>query len=445
MTWLMLRPNSFTYGSVLKSALFTRLLISRSRSGAERAVALIIVEVCMSVSFLMQRWPATMLHTSSGRKYFATVHSTVCPFSSCSGKDCSCAGRRVTLQTRYLRRIDPQCALDLLGELDALRVGQRLALLIHIANVQHLAHKIDHWLRLVEGRRADVNVQRHLPLRRSHRLVEAEPDLAPSAQRVVVALGAAEEGPPHRGVGHRGEVAHHHVERLDRVEGNGPALALQRLLQHVQVDLAEVLDGDAEDAVLALARQRHLQLDLLPADGQVVSGVHVLAPVKDRLAVAEDLLVGLDHRLDDLAVDLARALVRRDGHVVVVEEAAGHGNLKVVRPQADGAAVVAGVGPARRDEGRHDRPGGGGGGGGARGAAAAAAAVAAAGAAGAGAAAAVSAAAIAAARSDAAAAAGGDAAADGAGCASASSVSSVTTCGAEERHAERALVVVKSC
>lgn len=80
-------------------------------SGADRAVALIIVDVCISVSFLMQRCPATMLHTSNGkyvclcswptckhgkcgcfnfilylsRKYFATVHSTVCPFSNCNG------------------------------------------------------------------------------------------------------------------------------------------------------------------------------------------------------------------------------------------------------------------------------------------------------------------------------------------------------------------------
>ena len=63
----IVRPNSWTYGSLLKSALRIRLLISRSRSGAERAVALIMVDVCMSVSFLMQRWPATILQTSKGR------------------------------------------------------------------------------------------------------------------------------------------------------------------------------------------------------------------------------------------------------------------------------------------------------------------------------------------------------------------------------------------
>lgn len=41
----------------------TSLLISSCLSGAERAVALIMVDVWLSVSFLMQRWPATTLHT----------------------------------------------------------------------------------------------------------------------------------------------------------------------------------------------------------------------------------------------------------------------------------------------------------------------------------------------------------------------------------------------
>lgn len=111
MLFEMVKPNSWTYASLLKSARRTKLLISRSLSGADRAVALIIVDVCISVSFLMQRCPATMLHTSNGkyvclcswptckhgkcgcfnfilylsRKYLATVHSTVCPFSNCNG------------------------------------------------------------------------------------------------------------------------------------------------------------------------------------------------------------------------------------------------------------------------------------------------------------------------------------------------------------------------
>lgn len=43
--------------------ILTSLLISSCLSGAERAVALIMVDVWLSVSFLMQRCPATMLHT----------------------------------------------------------------------------------------------------------------------------------------------------------------------------------------------------------------------------------------------------------------------------------------------------------------------------------------------------------------------------------------------
>lgn len=46
----------------------TSLLISSCLSGAERAVALIMVDVWLSVSFLMQRCPATMLHTLKKKK-----------------------------------------------------------------------------------------------------------------------------------------------------------------------------------------------------------------------------------------------------------------------------------------------------------------------------------------------------------------------------------------
>lgn len=61
----------FTGGDTRKSKLFatvvhgilTSLLISSCLSGAERAVALIMVDVWLSVSFLMQRCPATMLQT----------------------------------------------------------------------------------------------------------------------------------------------------------------------------------------------------------------------------------------------------------------------------------------------------------------------------------------------------------------------------------------------
>lgn len=46
-----------------KAVQLTSLLISSWRSGAERAVALIMVEVWLSVNFFMHRWPATILQT----------------------------------------------------------------------------------------------------------------------------------------------------------------------------------------------------------------------------------------------------------------------------------------------------------------------------------------------------------------------------------------------
>lgn len=133
---VLLKVTLTDAGCQLKAAL-TSLLISSCRSGADLAVAFIMVDVWLSVSFLMHLWPATMLHTctgtvnsgttalnkgqhnarasqvltSSGRyvcfcscptcrqgrwgyfscrlyfclKYWATVHSIACPFSNCRG------------------------------------------------------------------------------------------------------------------------------------------------------------------------------------------------------------------------------------------------------------------------------------------------------------------------------------------------------------------------
>lgn len=39
-----------------------------------------------------------------------------------------------------------------LGELDALRVGQWLGLLVDVLDIQHLAHELDDGLGAVEGR-----------------------------------------------------------------------------------------------------------------------------------------------------------------------------------------------------------------------------------------------------------------------------------------------------
>ncbi len=55
---------------------------------------------------------------------------------------------------------------------------------------RYLAHEVNSSLGFVEGGGGHVNVEHHLPLAGPHRLVEAKPNLAPSAQRVVVPLGA---------------------------------------------------------------------------------------------------------------------------------------------------------------------------------------------------------------------------------------------------------------
>lgn len=58
----------FSYSHPKRETALTSLLISSCLSGAERAVALIMVDVWLSVSFLIQRWPATMLQTyTTGR------------------------------------------------------------------------------------------------------------------------------------------------------------------------------------------------------------------------------------------------------------------------------------------------------------------------------------------------------------------------------------------
>ena len=83
------------------------------------------------------------------------------------------------------------CDLDLetanlLGELDPLRVGERLALVVDVSDVEDLAHEVDGGLGFVEGGGRHVHVEHHLPLAGPHRLVEPEPDLAAAAQRVIV-------------------------------------------------------------------------------------------------------------------------------------------------------------------------------------------------------------------------------------------------------------------
>ena len=75
---------------------------------------------------------------------------------------------------------------NLLGELDPLRVGERLALVVDVSDVEDLAHEVDGGLGFVEGGGRHVHVEHHLPLAGPHRLVEPEPDLAAATQGVIV-------------------------------------------------------------------------------------------------------------------------------------------------------------------------------------------------------------------------------------------------------------------
>ena len=84
-----------------------------------------------------------------------------------------------------VRDLDLQ-TLDLLRELDPLRVRQRLPLLLDVSDVEDLAHELDDGLSFVEGGGRHVDIEHHLPLAGPHRLVEPEPDLAAATQRVIV-------------------------------------------------------------------------------------------------------------------------------------------------------------------------------------------------------------------------------------------------------------------
>lgn len=147
-------------------------------------------------------------------------------------------------------------------------------------------------------------------------------------------------------------MAHHHIQRQYRIVRYLAGAALERLLQVEQGHLRDPLDRDAEHPILALARQRYLQLDAIVPDREQIARVQIVAPVEHGLQRAEHLAVRVHHRFDDFAIHLARALVRLDVNVVVVHEPARHRDLEVVGPQHDRAALPAQVGPARACEDR---------------------------------------------------------------------------------------------
>ena len=82
---------------------------------------------------------------------------------------------------------------DFLRELDPLGVSERFPLVLDVSDVEDLAHELAHGLGFVEGGGGHVNVEHHFPLAGPDRLVETKPDLATSAQRMIVTLGRGEE------------------------------------------------------------------------------------------------------------------------------------------------------------------------------------------------------------------------------------------------------------
>lgn len=64
-------------------------------------------------------------------------------------------------------------------------------------------------------------------------------------------------------------MSHDHVQGLDRLEGHAGQPSGQSLVQILQTDAGDALDGDLEAAVFAFARDGHLQLHLC---GGVESG-----------------------------------------------------------------------------------------------------------------------------------------------------------------------------
>ena len=90
----------------------------------------------------------------------------------------------------------------------------------------------------------------------------------------------------------------------------------------------------------------------IAADGQGLSGVQVLSPVKHWLLHGEVFAVILYQGLHDLAVDPPGTLVWDNGHVIVVEDAVG--DLDLTREEGEGGR--GGREGGRR--GREEREGG---------------------------------------------------------------------------------------
>jgi len=90
-------------------------------------------------------------------------------------------------------------------------------------------------------------------------------------------------------------VPHDDIERLNAVVGHSHVLSLQRILQRIQADFGLKANGHFEQAILALARQRHFDVTLLGANvRQILLCVQVLLAVEHGPLVDEQLGLGLD-------------------------------------------------------------------------------------------------------------------------------------------------------
>jgi hypothetical protein len=254
-----------------------------------------------------------------------------------------------TAHRAAVRDFDLQ-AFDFLSEFDTLRIGERFALFVDVADVEHLTHELDDGLSLVESRRRHINVEHHLPLRWTHTLMETEPDFTTAAKRVIIAIGGAEETASDRCVGHAGQVTHDDVQGENCVVGNLACAPFQCFLEVEERHLCDPFDSDAEHAIFAFSGQCHFQFHTVIANWQWVARVQIVAAIKDGFKNAEYFAVRMHHSLDDLAIHLARALVGLNVDVVVMNEAARHRNLEVIGTQQDGPAFAAQIGTSRACE-----------------------------------------------------------------------------------------------
>ena len=88
---------------------------------------------------------------------------------------------------RYLRvgDLDLQ-SLDLLGQSGSLSIIQLDAVSIKMTNVEELSSEVNDWLSFVECGGRNINVEGHLPVTGTNRLVKPKPDLSASSQRMIV-------------------------------------------------------------------------------------------------------------------------------------------------------------------------------------------------------------------------------------------------------------------